>query len=130
MRLKLALAISAVAVMPVLAQAQQGSPPQNVPMPTRAEVQKVVQMVSSDKTKTQQYCELGKVNQQLALADEKHDAKALETLGKRADDLVHKIGPDFVKFMDALDEVDENSTQGKELVAAVETLDKLCPGAG
>jgi hypothetical protein len=126
MRLKLALAISAIAVMPVLAQAQQGSRPQNVPMPTKAEVQKVVQMVSNDKTKTQRYCELGKVNQQLAQADEKHDAKALEALGKQADDLAHKIGPDFVKLMDALDEVDENSAQGKDLIAAVETLDKLC----
>jgi hypothetical protein len=126
MRLKLALAISAIAVMPVLAQAQQGSRPQNVPIPTKAEVQKVVQMVSSDKTKTQRYCELGKVNQQLAQADEKHDAKAVEALGKRADDLAQKIGPDFVKLMDALDEVDENSAQGKDLIAAVETLDRLC----
>ena len=46
---------------------------------------------------------------------------------KQADDLAHKIGPEFVKFMDALDQADDRSSEGKELIAAVETLDKLCP---
>ncbi len=126
MELKLVLAISALAAMPALAQTQQGGRPPNVPMPTKAEIQKVIQIVSSDKTKTHQYCEIGKINQQMAQADQKNDTKSLETLGKQADDLVEKIGPEFVKFIDALDQMDENSSQGKELMAAVETLDKLC----
>jgi mevalonate kinase len=126
MELKLVLAISALAAMPALAQAQQGGRPPNVPMPTKAEIQKVIQIVSSDKTKTQQYCEIGKINQQMAQADQKNDTKSLETLGKQADDLAEKIGPEFVKLIDALDQMDENSSQGKELMTAVETLDKLC----
>jgi hypothetical protein len=63
----------------------------------------------------------------MAEADKKNDTKALDTLGKQADDLAHKIGPEFVKFMDALDQADDRSSEGKELIAAVETLDKLCP---
>ena len=109
------------------AHAQQGGQPPNAPKPTKAEIEKVVQTVSSNKIKTQQYCELGKLNQQLALADQKNDTKALERLGKQADDLAEKIGPEFVKFIDALDEADDKSSEGKELFAAVETLDKLCP---
>ena len=62
----------------------------------------------------------------MAQADQKNDTKSLETLGKQADDLAEKIGPEFVKLIDALDQMDENSSQGKELMAAVETLDKLC----
>src|SRR5258708_6283267 len=121
MKLKLVVAIFALAAMPAFAQAQQGGRPPNVPKPTKAEVQKVVQIVSGDKTKTQQYCDIGKLNQQMALADQKKDTKALEALGKQADDLAQKIGPEFVKFMDALDEVDDNSSEGKEFIAAVET---------
>ena len=62
----------------------------------------------------------------MAEADQKNDTKALETLGKQADDIAQKIGPEFVKFMDALDQADDRTNEGKELIAAVETLDKLC----
>jgi len=108
------------------AQAQQGGRPPSAPKPTKAEIDKVIQTISANKTKTQQYCDLGKINQQMALAEQKNDSKAIETLGKRADDLEETLGPEFVKFMDALDQADDNSAEGKELIAAVETLDKLC----
>jgi len=127
MKLTLVFAISAFAGMPILAQAQPGGPPPNAPKPSKAEVQKVVATISGDKTKTQQYCELGKLNQRMAEADQKNDTKTLETLGKQADDLAHKLGPEFVKFMDALDQVDEKTSEGKNMIAAVESLDKLCP---
>jgi len=54
MKLKLVAAISALAI-PALAQAQQGGPPK-VPKPTKADVQNVVQIVTTDKVKTQAYC--------------------------------------------------------------------------
>jgi hypothetical protein len=124
MKLTTVLAISAFAAMPALAQPQHSS---TAPKLTDAEIQKVVATVSADKTKTQQYCEIGKLNQQMAEADQKNDTKALEALSKQMDDLEHKIGPDFVRFMDALDHMDDRSDEAKQLMAAVETLDKLCP---
>ena len=127
MKLTAVLVISAFAAMPVFAQAQPAGPPANAPKPTKAEIQKVVATVSGDKTKAQQYCEIGKLNQKMAEADQKNDTKALETLGKQADDIAQKIGPEFVKFMDALDQADDKTNEGKELIAAVETLDKLSP---
>ena len=128
MKLKLVVAVSTLAAVSALAQAQPGNrPPQNAPKLSSAEIQKIVQMVSGDKTKTQQYCEIGNLNRQMERADQKNDTKALETLGKQADDLAHKIGPEFVKFMDALDLVNDRSSEGKDLTDAVETLDKLCP---
>jgi hypothetical protein len=121
---KLIVALSADAALPAFAQ--QGGPTANVSMPTKAESQQVIQIISNDKTKTQQYCELGRINQKMAQADHKRDTRALEALGKQADELAEKIGPELVKFIDALDETDERSSAGKELMAAVETLDKLC----
>jgi hypothetical protein len=127
MKLTAVLVISAFAAMPVLAQAQPAGPPANAPKPTKAEIQKIVATISADKTKTQQYCEIGKLNQQMAEADQKNDTKALETLGKQADDIAHKIGPEFVKFMDALDQADDKTNEGKELIAAVETSYSVRP---
>jgi hypothetical protein len=121
---KLIVVLSALAALPAFAQ--QGGPPASLSMPTKAEIQQVIQIVGNDKTKTQQYCELGRINQKMAQADHKRDTRALEALGKQADELAEKIGPEFVRFIDALDETDERSNAGRELMAAAETLDRLC----
>jgi hypothetical protein len=55
MKLKLVAAISALAI-PALAHAQQGGPQPNIPKPTKTDVQNVVQIVTTDKVKTQAYC--------------------------------------------------------------------------
>ena len=95
------------------------------PKLTMAEIEKVVQLVSTDKTKTQFYCELAKINEQISQA--KTNSAAIERLENRADELEEKIGPEFVKFMDALDDAEENTLEGKELVDALDKLDDLCP---
>ena len=51
MKLKLVAAISALAI-PALAHAQQSGPQPNVPKPTKADAQNVVQIITSDKVKT------------------------------------------------------------------------------
>jgi hypothetical protein len=125
MKLKVIVAVSALFVMSAVAQAQQGAPP-NVPAPTVADVKKVVQIVSSDKAKTQAYCDIGKLNEQMAAADQKKDQKTLEALGKQADALAEKIGPEYIKLMEGLEQVDPNSPLGKQLETLFAPLDKLC----
>jgi len=92
MKLKLVAAISALAI-PALAHAQQSGPQPDVPKPTKAEAQNVVQMISSDKEKTQAYCDFTKVEQEVKAAEQKNDAKTLEALSKQAHALVDKLGP-------------------------------------
>jgi hypothetical protein len=58
MKLTLVLVISAFAAMPAFAQPQQGGPPPNATKPTLAQVQKVVQIITGDKVKTQQFCDM------------------------------------------------------------------------
>jgi hypothetical protein len=126
MNLKLIFAISVLAVTPAFAQGQMGGPPANVPKPTKADAQKVVQQIGGDKGKLQTYCDLGKLNQQMAAADEKKDTKTLQNLGPKADALAEKLGPDYNKLMDGLEQVDENSQEGKDIAAAFDSLDKQC----
>jgi ABC-type transporter Mla subunit MlaD len=126
MKLKLVLAISALIAMPAFAQPQQGGPPPNAPKPTLAQVQKVVQIITGDKVKTQQFCDIEKLELQIAEAEQKQDTQRVEELNKQADDLVDKIGPEYVALMDGLSEIDENSSEGKQITAALDSLDKLC----
>ena len=126
MKLRLVLAISAFATMPAFGQPQQGGPPPTAPKPTLAQVQKVIQIITGDKVKTEQYCDIEKLVWQIAEAEQKQDTKRLEELTKQADDLGEKIGPEYVALMAGLSEIDENSSEGKQIVDALASLEKLC----
>jgi hypothetical protein len=126
MRLKLVLAISAVVAMPAVAQPQQGGTPPNAPKPTLAQVQKVIQIITGDKVKTEQYCDIEKLAWQIAEAEQKQDTKRVEELTKQADDLEIKIGPEYVALLEGLSQIDENSSEGKQIEAALASLEKLC----
>jgi hypothetical protein len=127
MNLKLVIAAAFVSALPALALAQgQQSGAPNAPKPTKADAQKVVAIIKGDKAKTQAFCQLGAINDQMAEADQKKDEKKLEALGKQADALAEKIGPEYVSLMDGLDQVEENSAAGKEIAATLSQLDNLC----
>ena len=122
MKLKLVAAISALAI-PTLAHAQQSGPQ---PKPTTADAQNVVQMITSDKVKTQAYCDLNKLQGEVIAAVQKNDTSALEALSKQAQSLVDKLGPEYFKLMDGLEQVDPKSSEGKEFTSILSELDKSC----
>jgi hypothetical protein len=126
MKLKLVAAISALVAIPALAHAQQGGPQPNVPKPTKADVQNVVQIVTTDKAKTQAYCDLTKLYDQIQTAEQKDDSNTIQTLGKQADALVDKLGPEYFKMIEGLDQVDLTSSEGKEFMSILSGLDKFC----
>jgi hypothetical protein len=115
MKLKFVAAISAFAI-PALAHAQS-----NVEKPTKADAQNVVQIVTSDKVKTQAYCAFKKLENEVKAAAQKNDA-ALEALSKQAESLVAK----YFKLMDGLEQVDPNSSEAKEFMSILSELDKSC----
>ena len=125
MKLRLVAAISAFAAIPALAHAQQG-PPSNVPKPTKADAQNLVQIITSDKVKTQAYCDLTKLYDQVDEAAQKSDAKTLEALNKQANALLDKLGPEYFKLMDGLEQVDPKSSEAKEFISILAELDKRC----
>jgi hypothetical protein len=122
MKLGPVVVFTALVTVPVIGQAQQGDPPSNAPKPTKADVQKVVQIITNDKAKTQAYCDLNKLYDQLQNADQ----KKAEMLGKQADALASKLGPEYNNMMDGLEQVDPNSNEGKEFVSILSGLGNLC----
>jgi hypothetical protein len=134
MNLKLVIAIAAIAAMPVVAQAQQRGGPPPAPKgapaakaPSKADAQKVVAQIKGDKAKLDTYCQISKLGDQAQAAAQKKDQKKMEDLSKQADALGQKLGPDYVKLMAAMEEVNPDSKEGKELVAVLDALDESCP---
>jgi ABC-type transporter Mla subunit MlaD len=124
MKLLFALAIAAVVALPLCAQAQLG--PRNAPKATNADAQRVVQSISNDKAKTQAYCDMTKIGDQIEQAQQKHDDKKADELAQQADELAGKLGPEWDALMNGLQSVDENSKEGQAIGVTLQGLDKLC----
>jgi len=124
MNLKLIAAIAVVTALPFCAQAQQ--PPASVPKATNADAQRVVKMITSDKAKSQAYCDMTKIGDQIEQAQQKHDDKAADELAQKADDLAAKLGPEWDALMTGLQSVDENSKDGQAIAETLQSLDKIC----
>src|SRR6516162_3919623 len=123
MKLKLVAAISALAI-PALAHAQQSGPQPK--KPTKADAQNVVQIITSDKVKTQAYCDLGKLFDQIQVAKKENDSDTIQALGKQLLALVDKLGPEYVKVIKGMDQVDLTSSEGNELLSILSELDNRC----
>jgi hypothetical protein len=126
MNLKLVMAVSLFAAVPMIAYAQNNDSVEKGPKPTMADAQKLAQMISGDKAKLKAYCDLGKLQEQMEQADQKKDDKALEALTAKADGLTQQIGPEYIKFMDGLEEIDPDSGEGKRFATVFDSLTKQC----
>jgi hypothetical protein len=76
MKRKLIVAIFLIATAPVCAQAQN-------PSVTKGDAQKVVTIIKGDKAKTQTYCEIQKLTEQMDQAYEKNDSKKADELSRK-----------------------------------------------
>jgi predicted nuclease with TOPRIM domain len=83
-------------------------------------------MLITDKVKTQAYCDLTKLEGQVKAAEQKNDTKTLEALNRQAESLLDKLGPEYFKLMDGLEEVDPKSSEAKEFMSILSELDKPC----
>jgi hypothetical protein len=89
----IAIAIAATAV-----SAQNNAPP----VVTKADVQKFVDGVKSDKAKMTNFCNLRKLQEQaLAIAAKNENDPALQDINVKLGEYYEKIGPDFDKITSA-----------------------------
>jgi hypothetical protein len=121
MNLKLTVAILAVAAVPVCAQAQQPSGAK-----LKADAQNVVKIISGDRAKTQTYCQLDELSDQITQAVQKKDKKKAEELSRKVEELEGRLGPEYVALARELEEVDPNSQEGQDISSAMDALDELC----
>jgi len=135
LKLKLIVVALVVAAVPMCAQAQAPNPPKPskpakaapaAPVSKVAAAQRVVKTISGDKTKTETYCDIGKLGEQIEQAEQKNDMKKIDELNKKMDELATKLGPEYVALMGQLEDVDPSSKEGQDISSALGGLDKLC----
>jgi len=135
MNFKLIIAVLAIAAVPVCAQAQAPNPPKPskpakaapaAPVTKAVAAQKLVKTISGDKAKTQTYCDIGKLGDQIEDAEQKNDMKRIDELNQKMEELARKLGPEYVALMGELQDIDPNSKDAQDVSSALEGLDKLC----
>jgi hypothetical protein len=126
MNLKVAIAASIFVSITATAYAQQNGPPGRTTKPTVADIQKLVQTINSDKAKLRAYCEFGKVMEQIDRAGQGEDTNAVKTLSAKANSLAQQLGPDYIRIMQGLNDVDPNSAEGKRLDTLFEPIVRQC----
>ncbi len=126
---KIFVAAALFVALPIVAFAQSDKPNAQSSKPTIEDVQKLVDTIGGDKEKLKVYCEVGKLDEQLDQAEEKGDATAFEALVAKRDSLEQQLGPDYIRVIDGLGDIDPNSAEGQKFTAIFEPLHKQCgPG--
>ena len=108
--------------MPLYAQRQQ----QNVAK-FKADARNLVGIIGSDKTKTQTYCQIHDLSEQLIQAVQEKDRKKANALAEKFAELYKKMGPEFAALIDIEKHVDLNSRDGREIASIVASLGESCP---
>ncbi|MGB9326526.1 MAG: hypothetical protein WCB47_11760, partial [Pseudolabrys sp.] len=82
--------------------------------------------LSTDKAKTQTYCDIGKLGDEIEEAEQKKDLKRIDDLNRKMDELATKLGPEYVALMRDLQDIDPSSKEAQDISSTLEGLDKLC----
>lgn len=118
MNLILMVAILASSSAQMYAQAQRPSADE-----LKAEAQNLVKIVSGDRRKSQTYCEIVELNDQI---DQEEDPIETEELSQKRDKLGEKLGPNYVALVAGLMNIDRDSRDYQEIASILAPLDKLC----
>ena len=127
MNVKLLMAAAILVAAPYVVFAQKDEPTDQAPKPTLADAQKVVQLISNDESKLQTYCELGKLEDEIAKAEEATtNTKDVEALVSKAEALEEQIGPEYVKLVEGLELIAPKSVEAERFAAVLSALDDKC----
>jgi hypothetical protein len=90
----------------------------------KADAEKVVSIISHDKAKTQIYCQVIDLGQQI---DQENDRKKAEALVEQMNDLEKQLGAEYLEMLKASKDVDPNSKNGQDIISMFDELDEACP---
>jgi hypothetical protein len=102
---KVVVAILLIAAVPVYARAEIPT----VPRVSQDDAQKVGAIISADKVKTQTYCDIQELGEQIERASERRDIKLVAELFQKIDSLEKTLGPEYAALLDGLQDIDPES---------------------
>jgi hypothetical protein len=118
----LIVGILIISTMPLCAQAQQPDAAK-----LKADAQKVVSIISGDKAKTQTYCDIANVGEQMNQAVQAKDKKKFDELAQKLPELEKNLGPEYLGLVESLGKMNLPPKDGQEIVSMFDKLDDSCP---
>jgi hypothetical protein len=92
----------------------------------RADAQKVVGIIKADKAKTETYCHLLELGDELDEIDEQKNRNKADDLSQKISELEKTLGPEYLALADNLKNMDPTSREGQEIGSIFGNLDKSC----
>jgi hypothetical protein len=117
----LIVAILLIATAPLYAQAQPDV------AKLKADAQKVVSIISGDKAKTQTFCQMEILGNQIDETILKQDTKKAAELAQKLTELEKNLGPEYLALVESLRNMDLTSRDGQEIMLTFDKLDESCP---
>ncbi len=118
------LLIAAILIISTLPLYAQGQTPNAAQL--KSDAQKVVSIIKGNKEKTQVYCQIDDLGEQIGEADQKKDHEKAEALSQQITELEKKLGPEYMALVSDLNRVDPNSPEGREIDSILAPLDDSC----
>ena len=84
---------------------------------------KVVSIISHDKLKTQTYCQILELSDQI---DQDENPANTDELAQKIDNLEGKLGPEFITLVHALTDIDAHSQDAHDIRSIIAPLDGSC----
>ena len=122
MRTVLIIAILIISTAPLYAQ---GAQPDAAKL--KADARNVVGIIGGDKAKTQAYCQIAIVGEQMSQAVQAKDKKKFEELAKKLPELEKSLGPEYLGLVESLGKANLPPKDGQEIVSTFDTLEASCP---
>ena len=119
MKKVLTFAILLMFAVPLYAQDQQ---PNTAKL--KADAEKVVRIISRDKAKSQIYCQIADLGNEI---DQEKDSKKAQVLFQKMNDLQKRLGPEYIAFLADSQDVDPDSKDGQDIISTFDELDEACP---
>ncbi|MBO0719113.1 MAG: hypothetical protein J2P55_17540, partial [Rhizobiales bacterium] len=94
------------------------------------DARKVVSIIKSDKAKTESFCQMEILGKQVDKAIQEKDTKGAMALSQRVVEAGKQLGPEYAALVDALGNIDANSTDRQEIESMFDKLDASCPQPG
>jgi hypothetical protein len=94
---------------------------------SKVDAQRVVEIISSNKAKTQTYCDIRNLGEQMERAYERRDMKLVDELLKKIHTMQKNLGPEYVALIDGIEPLDpEKDKLGAEIMFELTALNRLC----
>src|SRR5262249_43774904 len=105
--------------VPVYAHAQN-------PRVSKGDAEKVATIISGDKAKTQTYCDMQKLAEQIQKANENKDSKMVDELFQKLETMEKTLGPEYIALIDGIQEIAENDELRVEFLSSFGALVRMC----